>query len=503
MKQLKCACLDGLDATCVDVEATFTKGLPSFSIVGLANSSIQESKDRVKSALLVNGFKFPPLKITINLSPSDLAKSGTHFDLPIALLIALQNEKSINFQDFFVFGELGLDGTLKDTKSTFVLILSLAQKGLIKNVLVPESSVAKISKIPNINVYSVKTLTQAMDFFKFSNKEVYKKEVENFEYNSVNVNENSYFYSEHYALDFNDVKGQTLAKKAALIASAGNHNILFEGSPGCGKSMITKRLQFILPPMSLEEILEKAKLDSLDINEPDFSPLRVFRNPHHSSTKASIFGGGSINAKIGEVALSHNGMLFFDELPHFGKPILEALREPLEDNKILISRVNSKVNYPTKFMFVGALNPCPCGNLLSKNKECRCNDLEINRYKSRLSDPFLDRMDLFVIMSEINSNDKSDVTSKQLHKKVLDAFIMQKRRGQKELNGKLCDEEIRKHCILNSESQSILEQAIQSYSLSFRGINKILKVSRTIADLDVSQHIQRTHLLEALSYRKR
>jgi magnesium chelatase family protein len=255
--------------------------------------------------------------------------------------------------------------------------------------------------------------------------------------------------------------------------------------------------------MSLEEILEKAKLDSLDVVEPDFSPTRVFRNPHHSSTKASIFGGGSTTAKIGEVALSHNGMLFFDELPHFGKPILEALREPLEDNKILISRVNSKINYPTKFMFVGALNPCPCGNALSTKKECRCNDVEISRYKNRLSDPFLDRMDLFVTMNEVTNDDKSDVSSKELHKKVLDAFLMQKRRGQKELNGKLCDEDISKYCILKDESHDIMQKAIENYSLSFRAINKILKVSRTIADLSLSQSIEKSHLLEALSYRKR
>jgi len=503
MKQMKCACLDGLDATGVDVEATFTKGLPSFSIVGLANSSIQESKDRVKSALLTNQFKFPPLKITINLSPSDLAKSGTHFDLPIALLLALQTEKKANFGDFFVFGELGLDGTLKDTKSIFVLILSLAQKGLLKKVLVPISSVEKISKIPNIEVYSVKNLNQAIDFFKFDNKEEFKIVNNDFKYSSIEIKDKSYFFDSKYTLDFSDVKGQILAKKAALIASAGNHNILFEGSPGCGKSMITKRLQFILPPMSHEEILEKAKLDSLDIVEPDFSPIRVFRNPHHSSTKASIFGGGSVNAKIGEVALSNNGLLFFDELPHFGKPILEALREPLEDHKILISRVNSKVNYPTKFMFVGALNPCPCGNLLSSKKECRCNDVEIARYKNKLSDPFLDRMDLHVIMNDVNIGDKPDVNSESLHSKVLDAFLMQKSRGQKELNGKLSDEEITRFCILNSESNLILEKAIESYSLSFRGINKILKVSRTIADVNKSIDIEKSHLLEALSYRRR
>ena len=503
MKKLQCACLDSIDAVCVDVEATFTKGLPSFTIVGLANSSIQESKDRVKSALLLNHFKFPPLKITINLSPSDLSKSGTHFDLPIALLVALKNEKHIDFQDFFVFGELGLDGRLKDTKSIFVLILSLAQKGLLKNVLVPQKSAKKISKIPNINVYSVETLSAAIDFFKFSKKEESKVLIEDFNYDSLNINENRYFYSTNYILDFKDVKGQTLAIKAALIASSGNHNILFTGNPGCGKSMITKRLQFIQPPMSLDEILEKAKLDSLDVIEPNFSPIRVFRNPHHSSTKASIFGGGSKSAKMGEIALSNNGILFFDELPHFGKPILEALREPLEDHKILISRVDSKIHYPTKFMFVGALNPCPCGNLLSLSKECRCNDIEITRYKNRLSDPFLDRIDLHVIMNEINSADKNSCNSKELHKKVLNAFLMQKKRGQKELNGKLCDKEITKYCILQDDSKDILNKAVHNYSLSFRGINKILKVSRTIADLSMSEQIEKSHLLEALSYRIR
>jgi magnesium chelatase family protein len=503
LKKLKSACLNAIDSTSVDVEATFTKGLPSFTIVGLANSSIQESKDRVKSALLTNEFKFPPLKLTINLSPSDIVKSGTHFDLAIALLIAFKTEKSINFGDFFVFGELGLNGVLKDTSSIFVLILSLAQQGLIKNVLVPRSCVEKISKISNINVYSVNTLNQAIDFFRFDNKESFKSNLYDFNHKFIQVDNKKYFYKDNYSLDFSDVKGQKVGIKAALIASAGNHNILFCGSPGCGKSMITKRVQYILPPSSNEEILEKAKLEALDTSEPSFCPLRVFRSPHHSSTKGSIFGGGSTSAKIGEIALSNNGILFFDELPHFGKPILEALREPLEDHKILISRVNSKTNYPTKFMFIGAFNPCPCGNLLSSTKNCICNDIEINRYKNRLSEPFLDRMDLFVTMNETKEDDKNHFDSQTLHKRVLDAFSMQKSRGQIELNGKLSDEDIKKYCILDDESTSILNKATTSYNLSFRGINKVMKVSRTLADLSMSKIIQKSHLLEALSYRKR
>ncbi len=502
MKQLKCACLEGLDATCVEVEATFTKGLPSFSIVGLATSSIQESRDRIKSALLTNNYKFPPKKITINLSPSDITKTGTHFDLSIALLVAL-NEEDIKFDDFYVFGEVGLNGKLKDTHAIFVMILSLTQQGLLKNVLIPKESVEKVSTIPNINIFCVENITQACDFFRFENKQEYQVNHSNFNYKFLEINDKKYYYSCNYPLNYNEVKGQKLAKRASLIAAAGNHNILLEGSPGCGKSMITKRVRYIMPPMSLEEILEKAKLESLDSVQPQFIPQRVFRSPHHSATRASIFGGGSTTARIGEIALSNDGVLFFDELPHFDKNILEALREPLEDYKILISRVNSKINYKTKFMFIAAQNPCPCGNMLSSMKECRCNELEMKRYKNRLSEPFLDRIDIFVTMSEVTSNDLVDVDSKTLHKQVLEAFYMQKQRGQLDLNGKLSDEELKKYCLLSSEAQSILDKAIINFALSFRATNKVIKVARTIADLSKSPKIEKEHILEALSYRKR
>jgi magnesium chelatase family protein len=267
--------------------------------------------------------------------------------------------------------------------------------------------------------------------------------------------------------------------------------------------MITKRLQYIMPPMSLEEILEKAKLDALDALEPNFSALRVFRNPHHSSTKASIFGGGSHSAKMGEIALSNNGILFFDELPHFPKMILEALREPLEDYKILISRVHSKVVYPTKFMFIGAMNPCPCGNLLSQSKECRCNEKEILNYKNRLSDPFYDRIDLFVTMNEVHHEDKADVTSQQLHHFVIKAFHQQMHRKQSNLNGKLSDEELQQFCILTKEAQELLQQACLKLQLSFRAQNKVIKVARTIADMYEKEFIEKSHIIEALGYRKR
>jgi len=498
MLNLKCATQDGIDAIEVNIESTFTKGLPSFSIVGLGNNAIQESKERIKSSLLTDDFKFPPKRITINLSPSEVMKKGSHLDCAMALLIAL-NEKNINFEDFFVFGELGLDGTLKDTKSIFILILSLAKQGKIKNVLIPKESIHKISKIPNINIYAVDNLQDAILFFQTKQKEQYKIKNEDFKYKFLEINNKKYYYDTNYTLDFQDVKGQSVAKRATLISAAGNHNILFNGSPGCGKSMITKRLQFIMPPMNLGEILEKAKLESLQLKEPSFKPLRTFISPHHSSTKASIIGG----TQIGEIALCNNGILFFDEIPHFSKNILESLREPLEDNSILISRVNTKIKYPTKFLFVGAMNPCPCGNLLSSTKDCRCNDLEVQRYKNKLSEPLTDRIDLLVTMNEYSKKDTSIVSSQELHKQVINAFVMQKNRKQKELNGKLDEVDIQKYCILDDDCQNILNKAIEQFSLSYRSINKILKVSRTISDLENSINIQKKHLLEALSYRKR
>ncbi|MBT3281198.1 MAG: YifB family Mg chelatase-like AAA ATPase [Campylobacteraceae bacterium] len=498
MKQLKCASIDGFEAISVDVESTFTNGLPSFTIVGLGNSAIQESKDRIKSALLSNDYKFPPKKITINLSPSEIAKTGSQFDLSIALSIALQESK-VNFKDFFVFGELGLDGTLKDTKSIFVLILSLAKQGLLKNILIPKESIHKISMIPNINIYAVENLNEAIEFFSFDYKDKYKIKNHNFNFESLSINNINYYFSQNFELDFTDIKGQNIAKRAALISAAGNHNIIFEGSPGCGKSMICKRLQYIMHPMSLDEILEKAKLDSLQVKEPNFIPIRNLISPHHSSTKASIIGG----TKIGEVSLSNGGLLFFDEIPHFSKSIIEAMREPLEDYTILVSRVNTKVKYETKFLFASAMNPCPCGNLLAKTKNCRCSDIEIQRYKNRLSDPFLDRIDIYVTMSEISKEDKADVSSSELHNKVLKAFKQQMNRGQNELNGKLNDKDIKKYCVLQNDANEILDKAISNYTLSFRAINKVLKLSRTIADLEEVDLIQTSHILEALSYRKR
>lgn len=502
MKMVSCATYEGIEAKVVHVESTLTKGLPSFSVVGMASASISEAKERVKSALLSNEFTFPPKRITINLAPSDIKKEGSQFDLSIALLVALDYLEN-DFNEWFVFGELGLDGVVKENIQLYPLMLSLANQKIIKKAVVPYESLEKLSNIPGVEFYGVKTLNEAIELLKNPNNAAPSTVYKRIEYPSYNIDEKEYYFDENYIEDFLDVKGQEVAKRAALISAAGFHNLLLEGSPGCGKSMIAQRLRYILPPLSGDEILEIAKLDALEAKEPDFKPLRSYRAPHHSSTTASIFGGGSGRAKIGEVGLAHRGLLFFDELPHFSKSVLEALREPLQDNKIRVSRVNAKIEYPSDFLFVSAMNPCPCGNLLNEQKECRCSELEIQRYKNRLSDPFLDRIDLYVVMQHVNPDDKPGKSSKEMHKQVIEAHKAAKLRGQECFNAKLNDAQIDKYCILDSEAKEILDMAVMRFALSFRSSKKIQKVSRTIADLEGSDIIAKKHILEALSYRRR
>ena len=501
VNRLTCATLEGVNAKVIEVEATFTKGLPGFAVVGLASSDIQEAKERTKSALLTNEFIFPPLKITINLSPSDLKKNGTHLDLSMALLIAL-NKTSIEEEGLFVFGELGLDGKVKTSSMLFPIVLSLKEQGVIKRAIVPKESITYLSHISGVDFIAVETLSEAIQIVKSKN---FKANVQAFSYDSESfkINNIPYYFERKYESDFLDVKGQSIAKRASLIAAAGMHNFLMEGNPGCGKSMIAKRIKDILPPLYEEEILSIAKHQFLDGVTPDFKALRPIRAPHHTATSASIFGGGSSTAKIGEVALANKGILFFDELPHFSKNVLEALREPLQDKKVHIARVNAKIEYEADIMFVAAQNPCPCGNLLSKIKACRCSEIEIKRYQNKLSDPFLDRIDLFVVMQEVQSEDRGDISSRQMHEEVLKAFKMQKERGQKRLNGKLSEEGIETYCLLNSDAQKILEGAIGKFGLSHRSIASVKKIGRTIADLNVHVKIEKSDILEALSYRRR
>jgi len=502
MKRLLCATYEGIEAQPVHVESTLTKGLPSFNIVGMANTAITESRERVKSALLSNDFTFPPKRITINLSPSDLRKEGSQFDLGIALLIALDHT-DINLDEWYVFGELGLDGSVKENVLLYALILSLVNHNNLSAAIVPKESLGKLSNIPGVTFYGIAHLDEAIDLLKSKTPGQHAQHSRPIAHQYQIFNDTKYYYQNHYPVDFSDIRGQEIAKRAALISAAGMHNILFEGSPGCGKSMIAKRLRYIMPPVTDTELLDIAKLQSLEGKEPSFAPLRPYRSPHHSSTLASIFGGGTHRAEIGEIGLSHHGILFFDELPHYSKQVLEALREPLEDQKIRISRVHSKVEYPTKFLFAAAMNPCPCGNLFNTSLACRCSDREISRYKNRLSDPFLDRIDLYVQMQPVSANDTSSFSSQELHKKVLQAHAIQRQRAQTELNGRLDDEETERFCKPGQEADRILKQAVNRFSLSFRSIKKVQKIARTIADLDGSKTIEKAHLLEALSYRRR
>lgn len=502
MKKVKCATYEALDAKVVDVEVSLTKGLPSFTIIG-APSSIEKSREKIKSALLSSDFKFPPKRISALLAPSDLVKNGSQFDLAIALLICMQDMQD-ELDDWFVFGELGLDGSVKESQQIYPLILSLANQSLVQKAIVPFEALEKLSKIPDVAFYGVKSLSEALEVLQ--NQSVAKPNSfsNHDEYPFYEIDGEKFYYLKEYDEDFLDVKGQDIAKRAALISATGFHNIILEGSPGCGKSMIASRLRYILPAMKMDEILDKAKIQALESREVEFKPRRGMTTTHCSATPASVLGGGSgAQAKIGDVSIANNGILFFDELPHFSKSILEALREPMQDNQIRISRVSQKNIYAANFLFIGAMNPCPCGNLLNQDKECRCNELEIQKYKNRLSEPFLDRVDLHVVMQNVSVSDKPSLSSKEMHKMVLEANIFAKRRGQKSLNAKMSDMEIEQFCKLHDDAKAVLDMATQNFALSFRSIKKVQKVARTIADLEASAMIEKRHILEALSYRRR
>ncbi len=496
VKKILCATRFGIGAKIIEVESIFQKGLPSFIITGLAGNSIQEARQRVLGALSNIDFESPNFKVTINLSPSDISKNGSHFDLPIALLISLYRI-DIDLSNWFAFGELGLDASIKDSNIIYPLLLEVANIYPNSNVLLPKSGKRLYSNVPDLNIYFADNLQEAIEVIKNPHN---KSKRYDFDFKFLEVDSKKYYFDDKFELDFYDINGQVLAKRAALISAAGMHNIIFDGSPGCGKSMIAKRMQYILPPISFEEMCECVRLNTLNNKDTSYSPIRPFRNPHQSSSKASILGSIVQNeARPGEISLSHNGILFFDELPNFHKSILESLREPLENNELSISRVNLKFTYPSSILFIGAMNPCPCGNLYSLTKECRCKDSEIKSYRNKLSEPFLDRIDLFIKMEETKSDEK--VYSRDLFRDVLNVFKIQKERGQNRLNGKLNDNELDKFCILDSDIKDLLNNATCKFGLSHRGRVKIVKISRTIADLDKSENIKKDHLLEALSFR--
>ena len=507
-----CATQDGLQAKVVEVQATFTRGLPTFNITGLPSNSIKESKHRVSSALANLGFDFPALKLNINLAPSDLPKSGSQFDLPIALLIASSKEALV-LDSWFAFGEVSLDGRLRTVDLIYPMLLDIALHFPNSKVLLPREGRDLFIRIPNITMSFADDINEALEVLRGA--EVRPEDSgSDFDFKFFDFCGERFYYDDEFLHDFSEVKNQDLAIKAALISACGFHNIIFEGSPGCGKSMIAKRMQYILPPLSLHEMIESVKLQALNQQTLEYRPTRSFRAPHQSASKSSILGSAShAGVNPGEIALAHRGMIFFDELPYFKRDVLEALREPLENNKLAISRVHSKVIYDTSFLFVGAMNPCPCGNLLSTNKECRCKDSEIRNYRNHLSEPFLDRIDLYVQMREIDLPTAlrpgyGELDSKKMQEKVFKVFKRQLDRGQRDsrghivFNGKLSESEVEKFCVLDNACKDLMEQARNRFGLSYRGEQKVIKVARTLADMNEKDSIGREELLEALSYRR-
>lgn len=500
----------GATSKIVEIESSFVRALPAFVISGSAENVIKEAKERVQAALSALNFAFPPLKITINLSPSHLPKFGSHFDLPIALLIALHKEKfSKEFlarTEIFAFGELGLNGDLKHNDGLFALLLDvMREKNAVDpkdfHVILPLSSKPFFQNIPNLKCHFAESLAHAVELVKSGHSA--SEEPENLKFPHIKIDEKKYFYSQNFPENFSEVRGQKIAKRAALISASGFHNIIFEGSAGCGKSMIARRMAHILPPLSTEELLENSRIKSLANENIALDPKRSFRSPHQSASLASIIGSVAKSAPMpGEVALAHQGILFFDELPYFRRSVLEAMREPLENNVICVSRAHLKIEFDASFLFVCAQNPCPCGNRLNPAKECRCSQLELGNYERRLSEPFLDRIDLFVEMVEQEDEKNTDPDSQTMQNAMLMAFVAQKSRPQKNFNGKMTHEEIQKFCALDPETEGILQLAVKNFGLSLRAIDKVKKVARTIADLAGSAVIQKSHLIEALSFRR-
>nr|WP_294575195.1 YifB family Mg chelatase-like AAA ATPase [uncultured Romboutsia sp.] len=496
--------LIGINGHLIKVEIDITNGIPSFNIVGLASTEIKESRERVKSAIINSGYKFPNSRIVVNLSPADMKKEGSFLDLAISIGILKEFiKKDDKYLDESMFiGELSLDGKIQKVKGILPIIIG-AKECNIKRLFLPYDNFLESLFIDNIEIIPVKSLKQCIEFLN-GNLNLNKDSIiENIKINKKEKHENK------YEEDFSDVSGNYFVKRCAEIAAAGNHNMLMIGPPGSGKTMISKRIRTILPALDKEEMIEISKIYSsigLIDNQKGIIDKRPFRSPHHTSTKQSMVGGG-IDAKPGEVVLAHKGILFLDEIAEFDRKILETLRQPIEDKIINISRIKYNFEYPCNFLLVGAMNPCPCGYHMSEN-ECRCKTYEIDRYINKISGPLLDRFDLFV---EVNSipykefkNIKSE-TSYDIRNRVQSARDIQQIRFKNydiKTNDEMNSSMINKYCKLDAESENTINLIFNKYKLSNRSYTKLLKVARTIADLDKENIIKCNHIIEAFSFRK-
>lgn len=496
------AAIQGINATLVTIEVNALRGI-KFYLVGLPDNAVKESHQRINSALQYNGLRFPSKQIIVNMAPADIKKEGSAYDLPIAVGILAADEviSTAKLGKYLIMGELGLDGMLVPIKGALPITIKAKELGY-KGIILPRGNAAEAAVVDGIEIYAAENIMQVI---KFLNGE---EEIPPF---NVDIERDFYSQQSNFPFDFSEVRGQESVKRAFEVAAAGGHNLIMVGPPGSGKSMMAKRLPSILPPLTLSESLETTKIHSVSGMMPDGVSLitqRPFRSPHHTISSVALCGGGA-NPKPGEISLAHNGVLFLDELPEFNRDVLEVMRQPLEDRKICVARANYKVEYPAGVMFVASMNPCPCGYYNHPTKACTCSPGQVQRYLNKISGPLLDRIDLQIEIVPVPFEEISKTApgepSAAIRERVIAARKIQEERFKNEkgiyCNAQMTPKLIAKYAVLDETSLAMLKTAMTRFDLSARAYDRILKVARTIADLDKGENIQFQHIGEAIGYR--